>query len=365
MIKQELEQSVLFDLPKNTTYKIGIIGAGFIVDCCHLVAYGNLGFNPYAITSLSMQQSQDVANRHNIQKVHASWEELILDKNVEILDIAVPPHNQLEIVEFACKQKHIKGILCQKPTAMNYEDAKKIAELGKLSGIPIAVNSNMRYDQSIMALKYALERNLLGTPVLFTTEQRAIPHWQKFLEEYDRLTVLNFSIHEIDIFRYLFGNPLEITALSRTDPRTQFPHKDGIVQYTYQYDNGFMAVGLDDVYTGPDCCQKDNYIKWRFEGTKGIAIGSIGWVNFPQHCPDTFKMSCESYPDNWIEPIFKTAWFPDAFGGTMASLLCAVEKNETPAISALDHATTLACVEGIYRSIKEKKTIRLNIMINE
>ena len=40
----------------------------------------------------------------------------------------------------------------------------------------------MRYDQSMRALKTALDRGYLGEPVLATIEMRAIPHWQTFLE---------------------------------------------------------------------------------------------------------------------------------------------------------------------------------------
>ena len=39
---------------------------------------------------------------------------------VEILDIAFPPDQQLEIIREAVKHRHIKGILAQKPLAMNY-----------------------------------------------------------------------------------------------------------------------------------------------------------------------------------------------------------------------------------------------------
>jgi predicted dehydrogenase len=153
-IKKELELATLPTLPKKKDYKIGIIGAGFIVRNCHLVAYKKAGFNPYAITSLSLEQSKEVASLHNLEKVYVDWHELVDDENIEIIDIAVPPHVQLEVVEYICKKKHIKGILCQKPIAMSVEDAKKIVQLGKDANIPIAVNSNMRYDQSMRALKY-------------------------------------------------------------------------------------------------------------------------------------------------------------------------------------------------------------------
>ena len=151
-IREELEQVVMPELPMRRDYRIGIIGAGFIVQGCHLVAYQKAGFCPYAITSRTGTRAKEAAGAFGIPNVYATWKELIDDPQVEILDIAVPPHVQPEIVRYACQRKHIKGILCQKPIAMSTKDAREIARLGEEAGIPIAVNSNMRYDQSMRAL---------------------------------------------------------------------------------------------------------------------------------------------------------------------------------------------------------------------
>ncbi len=348
-------------LPKKKDYKIGCIGSGFIMRDCHLVAYKNAGFTPYAITSRTRQNSEEVAKIHNIPHVYSTWQELLKDCQVEILDIAIPPHLQLEIVKEACKLPNIKGILCQKPIAMSLEETKEIVRLGEEAGIPIAVNSNMRYDQSMRALKYILEKGLLGEAVLATIEMRAIPHWQEFLKAYDKLELFGMGIHHIDIFRYLFGNPAEITAVCRKDPRSQFPHTDGITQYTYKYENGFMATSLDDVWAWPgEPCEKDIYIKWRVEGTEGMATGTIGWPEYPKPVPSTLKFTCKSYPNQWIEPKWDTVWFPDAFVGTMADLMRAIEEKGTPEISARDNINTIACVEACYRSILEKRTVTLS-----
>ena len=90
------------------------------------------------------------------------------DKSIEIIDIAVPPHVQPDIVEYICRHAadHVKGILCQKPIAMSLEEARRIVSLGDEAGIPIAVNSNMRYDQSMRALKRILDKGLIGKPVI-------------------------------------------------------------------------------------------------------------------------------------------------------------------------------------------------------
>lgn len=338
-------------MPNRKDYRIGCIGSGFIMRDCHLVAYQDAGFSPYAIASRSVDNAKVVAEKFNIPKVYETWQQLIDDEDVEILDIAIPPDIQLEVVKEAVKRKHIKGILCQKPLAMNLEEARQIVELCEDAGIKLGVNSNMRYDQSMRALKTILDRGYLGEPVLATIEMRAIPHWQDFLRKYNRIEILNMGIHHVDIFRYLFGDPAKITALTRKDPRTNFDHIDGISLYTFQYDNDFMATSLDDVWAWPgEGAEKNIYIKWRVEGMDGIAQGTIGWPSYPERTPSTLEFTTKQAPNQWFRPKWDKVWFPDAFQGTMAQLLRAVENDEEPEISGRDNLKTIAAVEACYES---------------
>ena len=71
----------------------------------------------------------------------------------------------------------LRGILAQKPLAMSYREARECVELCSRAGVTLAVNQNMRFDQSVRALKDILQRGWLGAPVLATIEMRAIPHW--------------------------------------------------------------------------------------------------------------------------------------------------------------------------------------------
>jgi predicted dehydrogenase len=356
----DLELNIDAAMPSHKDMGIGCIGAGFIMRDCHLVAYRNAGFRPVAIASRTLAKAREVAELRGIPRTCASWRELIACPEVEILDIAFPPDQQLEIVGEAVRQKHIRGILVQKPIALNYTDAKKIVRLCAEAGKKLGVNSNMRYDQSIRALKTVLDRGYLGQAVLATIDMRAIPHWQPYLEAYDRLTILNMSIHHIDAFRYLFGDPDRIIASARTDPRTKFRHGDGIVAYILEYENGLRAMSLDDVWAWPGPgTEKDIYIKWRVEGSEGMARGTIGWPSYPEPTPSTIDFTTRRDDGHWHMPRWERVWFPDAFVGTMAQLLRSVEDDTTPEISGLDNLKTIAAVEACYRSISEGRAVEL------
>src|SRR5215210_7119547 len=94
----EIQLDYLPRLPQNLDLGIGCIGSGFIMADCHLVAYRQAGFNPVAIASRTPANSQAVADRHGIAKVYHTYQELLKDPAVAIVDIAVPPDRQIEIV---------------------------------------------------------------------------------------------------------------------------------------------------------------------------------------------------------------------------------------------------------------------------
>lgn len=342
-------------------FRIGAIGAGFIMADVQLAAYREAGFPIAAIASRTPSHAAEVAKRWDIPRVHATPEELIEDPAVEILDIAFPPDRQPALLRRAFRQKHIKGILAQKPLAMDFATARTLAAEARDSGKPVSVNQNMRFDQSMRVLRQILDRGLLGTPVIGTIEMRAVPHWQPFLAEYDRLTLLNMSVHHLDVMRFLFGDPIDIFTAARTDPRTEFAHRDGICASTLRFPSGVLAVSLEDVWSGPreEGFDSDIYIRWRVEGTEGLAQGTIGWPDYPKGSPSTLRYCCPATGGKWVAPGWTTRWFPQAFAGVMEQLQYAVKTGTEPELPIADNVKTMALVEAAYRSLAERRAVPL------
>jgi len=345
-------------LPKRKDFRIGILGAGFIVNDCHLVAYRKAGFNPVAIASRTPERSKAVAARHQIPKVYPTAEALLDDPFIEVLDLGVPPHKQVELIKAACARGTVKAILAQKPLGVNYAQALEAVDACERAGILLGVNQNMRYDQSVRAAKTLLDERYFGEPVLASVDMRGIPHWMPWQKEQGWVTLRIMSIHHLDTFRYWFGNPARIYCSFRTDPRTNFEHTDGICAYILEYENGLRCMALDDTWTGPakEGCPSDIYIRWRIEGTEGLAIGDIGWCKDPYTTPSTIRHARKG-DQQFHTPSWSESWFPDAFIGTMAQLLVALETGTEPAISGRDNLNTMALVDAGYLSAKEKRAV--------
>jgi len=154
------------------------------------------------------------------------------------------------------------------------------------------------------------------------------------------------------------------------------------------------------VWAGPalEGAEPDIGIRWRVEGTDGLARGTIGWPSYPTRTPSTLDFTTrlgwhalnkdvkgvggsenvDVSSDHahrihalgvppplgyWFQPRWKEVWFPDAFVGTMAQLLCALEENREPEISGQDNLKTMALVEACYRSVREHRAVEIAEMM--
>ena len=342
-------------------YRIGVLGSGFIVSECHLVSYQKMGYNPVAIASRTKANAEKAAEQFGIETVYDDYEALLDDASIEVLDIAVPPQQQPGLIRAACERGTAKAILAQKPLALDLAEGRALVEACEAAGILLAVNQNMRHDPSVKAGKRLMESGKIGDPVFATIDMRGIPHWQPWQEEIGGASLKIMSIHHLDCMRFWFGDPERLFCSMRPDPRTTFPHEDGICTYVLEYANGLRAVIIDDVWTGPaqEGCPGDVRIEWRVEGMDGLAIGDIGWCKDPYTSPSSIRHASKG-DDEFARPALEGSWFPDAFGGTMGDVVTALETGEPCALSARDNLGTLALIEAAQLSVREHRAVSLS-----
>jgi predicted dehydrogenase len=336
----------------SASYRIGIIGAGGIVSGCHLPAYRSRGWEVVRIASRTAARARAVAQEFAIPAWSDDILDVIRDDRVEVVDLALPDHLHREVAEAAFAAG--KHVLCQKPMATTLDDARAIVEAGERAGRVLAVNQNGRWDPAIRACGELVRRGVFGQLVTASIEMRTRQPWQEYWKDaelYPRLMLLGMSIHHLDQFRYLFGDPEEVTAVTATYPGQPWAG-DSIAIYILRYASGLLATGFDDGFPWT----RDWSEKYRIEGLDAIARGSIGW---PTGGFSTLEYTTRDRPDSWISPAFSRKWFPDAFVATMGELFRAIETGGEPSISGRDNLRTLRLVEAAYRSAEERRTVRL------
>src|SRR3954467_9434369 len=84
--------------PGRLDVGIGVVGAGFIVRDCHLVAYRDAGFRVVGLTSRTRSVAEEVAELRGVPRVYDDVEALVADPDVEVVDVAVPPSQQADVI---------------------------------------------------------------------------------------------------------------------------------------------------------------------------------------------------------------------------------------------------------------------------
>ena len=340
-------------MPRRADRGIGIIGAGGIVNYAHLPAYKKAGFKVIGITDQKLEQAERTAREHEIPKVYSSTSELLANENVEIVDIAVYPSVQVQIVEqVTAAGKHL---LCQKPLADEYAKAVRSVELAERAQVKIAVNQQMRWDAGIRCARLLIDQGWLGTPSYGTIQVHCNTDWSlwPWIYQGKRLEVMFHSIHYIDSLRYLLGDPASVFTSGSRAPgeKTKAETKTLTI---WEYASGLQVL-IDACHS---TWQGDTYALFRLEGTEGVIKGTIGLMyNYPTGRPDTLEFMSKRNPDYWFSARLESLWIPDAFVGPMASLMRAIEDNSEPETSGRDNLRTLQIVFAEYRSMAEKRAV--------
>ncbi|MFD2612420.1 Gfo/Idh/MocA family protein [Paenibacillus gansuensis] len=345
-------------LPKNKGMGIAIVGAGEIISACHLPAYAENGLAVKGIYDVNREKAEKLASTHGIGKVYGSYDELLADREVTVVDFAVPASIQPTLAEQAAAAG--KHMLCQKPLAENYADAVKVAEAVKSSGVKAAVNQQMRWSPSIQASRTIIQRGWLGELTqasIAVNVKQEFASWE-WLRTMPTLEFMYHSIHYMDSIRYLFGTPEYVYADGARFPGQQVAGETRTLLHIKLpgeargliHDNHNHIAGEDDWYA-----------TFRFEGTEGIIKGTNGSLyNYPVGREDTLSYySKRIHPDYWFTPRLHGKWFPHAFAGTMGELMRAIEEDREPENSVEDNLKTLQMVFGAYRSMDENRPVTL------
>lgn len=344
-------------LPERCDYPIAIVGAGGIVNDAHLPAYRKAGFNIIGIYDVQTEKAVATAARYNIPMVYESLDELISGPAL-IVDVAIPARENYAI---ATRVAHAgKSLLLQKPLAEDITTAEAIVAVVEEAGIVAAVNQQARWMPAALAMRELIERELLGEIYQISFLINVLTPWDlwPWIVGGETVEVMYHSIHYLDTIR----------ALLRREPRLVFADGSTIPGFSTKgetrttiqliFDGQLRATVVDTHHNIGGLA--DQYATFRVEGTEGSAVAELGLLkNYPTGVPDSFRyMSRHLQPETWITPNLAGSWFPDAFIGTMASVMRGIEGVPgAPETSVRDNLGTLRIVLAAYRSMAVHRAI--------
>ena len=142
-------------------YNFGIMCAGNIArKMAETVGKMTDELTPYAIAARDITRAKEMAEEFGFTKSYGSYEELVLDENVDLVYVASPHSHHYEHVKLCLN--HNKNVLCEKAFTANAEQAKEIIALAKEKNLFLGEALWTRFMPWVTKLQELLEKGEVG-----------------------------------------------------------------------------------------------------------------------------------------------------------------------------------------------------------
>lgn len=327
------------------------IGAGGIVHDAHYPAYQKAGFPVVGLFDRNPERAQLMAAKFNVPQVYNTLGDAARHAPTDaIFDVAVPAGNILEVLRALPNNR---AVLIQKPLGDNLVQASEIVGLCQQKGLMAAVNFQMRYAPFIIAARSLIDQGVIGPVHDMEVRVTVYTPWQlwSFLETVPKPEIWYHSIHYMDLVRSFLGEPQGVYCKSTRHPDAA--KLDGTrTSLILDYGDRLRATVTTNHHHKYGLRHQESYVKW--EGDRGAIKVKLGLLmNYPTGEPDAFEycMLADGQEPEWRSVALTGTWFPDAFIGSMASLICFVEGSSPVLPTAVaDAIKTMAVAEAAVRS---------------
>ena len=144
---------------------------------------------------------------------------------LDVLDICLPPEAHAGAIRAAFGQARL--VVCQKPFCRNLAEARIVVEEAGAAGQTLAVHENFRFQPWWRTVRDCLAGGQVGDVMDVSFRLRpgdgqgpdAYLDRQPYFRTMERFLLRETGVHFIDVFRWLLGEPVAVTArLRRLNP---------------------------------------------------------------------------------------------------------------------------------------------------
>jgi predicted dehydrogenase len=233
--------------------RIGMIGYGFM-GRAHSNAYKRLNdFFPVehrpvlkAVCGRNAEKAAAFAKNWGYERVETDWRALVSAKDIDVVDIGTPNDTHFDIAIEAAR--HGKMVLCEKPLAMNVEQAEEMTRAVEMAGVPNMVWFNYRRVPAIALAKQIIDEGRIGKSFHYRatylqdwTISPDVPQggaalWRLDVNAAGSGVTGDLLAHSIDTAMWLNGPIVRVAAMTKTFVTERVHAVTGAVQ----------PVGIDD-----------------------------------------------------------------------------------------------------------------------
>jgi predicted dehydrogenase len=207
------------------TMRVAVIGAGYFARFHHEAWQRLNGAELVAICDSDVEKAREAAALAGAPEAFADAALMLDAVSPELIDIATPPESHLELVTLAAEA----GLpaICQKPLAPTLAEAREVTAVAEQNGTLLAVHENFRFQPWFRETRRLIDAGTLGELHSIAFRLRpgdgqganAYLDRQPYFQTMERFLIHETAIHFVDVFRYLMGEAVAVTAqLRRINP---------------------------------------------------------------------------------------------------------------------------------------------------
>lgn len=200
-------------------FRVCIIGCGMIAKNAHIPAYKSYPhiYEIVGVCDAFERSAKVVAEENGIENYYADAEDMLKNLKPDLVSVCVPNMLHKEYTMLALE--YGANVLCEKPLAFTYKDAKGMFDFAKVQGKNLMACQSLRFlperQRAIELVKKGEIGNIYYAEIS-RIRRRGIPAWGKFhIKEYSGGgALIDIGIHAIDSAIWLMGNPKPISVFS-------------------------------------------------------------------------------------------------------------------------------------------------------
>lgn len=331
------------------TVRWGLIGAStiarqFMINAIRSQPDGEI----VSVMSSSAERAAAYAKENGIAKGVASLKAL-LGSGVDAVYISTT--NELHLEQALAAAKAGKHVLCEKPLALNTDDARKIVAACKDAGVVLGTNHHLRNAGAHRAMRQAIAVGRIGKPVAARVFHSVYlpPHlqgWRIEKPEAGGGVVLDITVHDADTLRFVLGDdPTEVTAITQASGMASAGLEDGAM-CLWRFKSGVIAQSHEGFTT------KFAGTGFEVHGTEGSLFARDVMTQKPT---GSVLLRTEAGDE---ELSFDRE---DLYTRSLRAFHAAIRGEGQPAATGEDGVWSLAAAEAALASAKSGKTTKIEI----
>ena len=194
------------------TLRIGIIGCGGIATSKHMPSLKKVaGVEMVAFCDIIEERAIEAAKKFGVEgsKSYVDYKELLKDETIDVVHVCTPNRSHSFITVDALEAG--KHVMCEKPMAINPEEAKKMVDAANRTGKMLTIGYQNRQRKDAKYLKAEADAGVFGDiyyAKATALRRRAVPTWGVFINEYEQGggPLIDIGTHALDLTLWTMDN---------------------------------------------------------------------------------------------------------------------------------------------------------------